>query len=101
MNYRRKRFCVSSSVRGTLLCVPTASRGRPTTAAERRVLGILNRQRLDNGLSQTQLAEAVGVSQSQLSKLLSGDRAVTMTELTRMCKALDLRLSDVLARAGL
>jgi len=51
------------------------------------------------GVTQTQMAEAVGVSQSQLSKMIRGTRPIDLDQLTAMCEALDASPSKVLAEA--
>lgn len=51
------------------------------------------------GVTQTQMAEAVGVSQSQLSKMIRGTRPIDLDQLAAMCEALGASPSKVLAEA--
>jgi transcriptional regulator with XRE-family HTH domain len=50
-------------------------------------------------MSQTKLAEATGISQSQLSKYLAGKRAPNIDELAAICQALRRGYMDVNAEA--
>jgi len=50
-------------------------------------------------MTQERLAGVVGVSQSQVSRVLKGLKPMTMTEMFRMCKALGLVASDVVEQA--
>lgn len=100
MNYKRKGFCVSGASRETLIHVPTGTRALPL-GPERTIITLIDSARYEAGMSQAELAEKVGVSQSQLSKLLLGERAMTLTEMTRCCDALGLKASAVFAQAGL
>ncbi|MBN8883577.1 DNA-binding Xre family transcriptional regulator [Salana multivorans] len=49
--------------------------------------------------TQTELAAVSGVSQSQLSKILRGTRAIDLDVLDRLCWTLGLDVADVLAEA--
>ena len=49
--------------------------------------------------TQAEVAEAAGMSQSQLSKYLRAVRTLTADELDDLCTALELRLIDVVTRA--
>jgi transcriptional regulator with XRE-family HTH domain len=53
----------------------------------------------DQGLTQQNLGDMVGLSQTQISAYLRGDRFITLDELDDMCRALGLSLSDVIAEA--
>lgn len=52
------------------------------------------------GMTQDELAELVGVSQSQMSRMLSGVRPVTVPELLKMCDVLHLDAARVIALAS-
>ena len=47
------------------------------------------------GGHQETLGELAGISQSQLSKYLRGERVMTVEELEALCRALDLDLVEV------
>ena len=53
------------------------------------------------GLSQADLADAAGVSQSQVSRLLAGKKPVTLTELLPLLDAVGLDLESVARDLGL
>ena len=53
----------------------------------------------DSGKTQAEVAEAAGMSQSQLSKYLRAVRTLTADELDDLCAALGLSLVDVVTRA--
>lgn len=52
------------------------------------------------GLSQSGLAERAGVSQSQVSRILSGARPVTLNELLGLLDAVGLDLETVAREVG-
>jgi DNA-binding Xre family transcriptional regulator len=53
------------------------------------------------GRSQTWLAAEVGISQSQMSKHLRGERTLNLDQLDAICHALGLHLHDVVQAADL
>ena len=53
----------------------------------------------DSEKTQAEVAEAAGMSQSQLSKYLRAVRTLTIDELDDLCRVLDLHLVDVVTRA--
>lgn len=53
----------------------------------------------DSEKTQAEVAEAAGMSQSQLSKYLRAVRTLTLDELDDLCQVLDMQLLDVVARA--
>lgn len=59
----------------------------------------LNARRAHQGLTQSQLEEATGISQSQLSKQLRGLRAINMDELAQLCEALDVSMESIIELA--
>ena len=60
---------------------------------------ILDAEKHRQEMTQGQLASAVGISQPQVSHALRGLKPMTMTEMFRMCTALGLDASDVVAQA--
>jgi ribosome-binding protein aMBF1 (putative translation factor) len=58
----------------------------------RQVAWLLIEYRMDKGLSQQQLAELVGTSHSQISRIESGRHRTNLDTLQRIANALDLRL---------
>lgn len=101
MNYHCKRFYVSGCRNATLVDVPTGTRQLPTSPAEHRVLAAFRDAVDRSGRSQGSIAADVGVSQSQLSKLLRGERAFSFTEMTALADSLGVKLSDLVRDAGL
>ncbi|GAB3884397.1 hypothetical protein GCM10028802_33280 [Terrabacter terrigena] len=61
---------------------------------------VIEEERRARGIGQAQLAEAVGVSQSQVSRILAGKRPATLNELLALCEAVGLPLSETARRAG-
>ena len=69
----------------------TAYREQQTERAGfREVAWLLIKYRMDKGLSQQQLAEMVGTSHSQISRIESGRHRTNLDTLQRIAKALDL-----------
>ena len=58
----------------------------------REVAWLLIKYRMDHGLTQQQLAERVGTSYSQISRIESGRHEASLSTLRRIAEALDLRL---------
>ncbi|TIH32692.1 XRE family transcriptional regulator [Subtercola vilae] len=50
-------------------------------------------------ISQTEMAEEVGVNQSQLSKMIRGLRQITIDQLEIMCEVLDIDSGKLVAAA--
>lgn len=59
----------------------------------------LSARRAHQGLTQADLADATGISQSQLSKQLRGIRAINIDELDAICRALDIEMAAVIELA--
>ena len=59
-------------------------------AGFREVAWLLIKYRMDKGLSQQQLAQMVGTSHSQISRIESGRHRTNLDTLQRIAKALDL-----------
>lgn len=53
------------------------------------------------GLSQEALADASGIDRSHMGKIERGERNVTILNLARIAKALNCKLSDMIAGAAL
>lgn len=64
-----------------------------------KVATILNRERLLQNIDQANLGAMVGISQSQISRMLDGTKPATLTEFMQICKALGLIASDVIREA--
>ncbi len=58
----------------------------------REIAWLLIRFRMDKGLSQQELADLVGTSNSQISRIESGRHRTNLDTLIRIAHALDLRL---------
>lgn len=58
----------------------------------REIAWLLIKYRMDKGLSQQQLADLVGTSHSQISRIESGRHRTNLDTLTRIAHALDLRM---------
>lgn len=65
------------------------------------VVGRLQQRREELGLSVNKLAELAGMTHVGILKLESGDRTPMLRTALKLSKALDLRLSSVLAELGL
>lgn len=65
---------------------------RDKLAGCREIAWLLIKYRMDRGLSQQELAELVGTSNSQISRIESGRHRTNLDTLTRIAHALDLRL---------
>lgn len=59
----------------------------------------LDRAFIASGLTQGEVGEAAGVSQSQVSKYLRGVRVPDVDVLDDLCRALGLDIAEVVARA--
>lgn len=58
----------------------------------REIAWLLIKYRMDKGLSQEKLAELVGTSNSQISRIESGRHRTNLDTLSRIAHALDLRI---------
>jgi len=68
-------------------------------ALSHEVAAILRAQMARRTLRQDHLAEAVGLSQSQMSGILKAKKLVDIEELDRICWAIGLKYRDVIAEA--
>lgn len=60
---------------------------------------LLNEQRLQKGITQTELADATGISQSQISKQMRGTRDINIDELGYIADALGIPLVSLIQQA--
>jgi ribosome-binding protein aMBF1 (putative translation factor) len=65
---------------------------REALAGCREIAWLLIKYRMDKGFSQQQLAQLVGTSNSQISRIESGRHRTNLDTLLRIAHALDLRL---------
>jgi transcriptional regulator with XRE-family HTH domain len=63
-----------------------------------RLAALLRQVRLDANLTQSQLAEKVGQTQSYVSKYESGEQRLDLIELETVCKAVRISLTDFVER---
>ena len=95
-----RRVATSSPVGSTAV---TASARRAARSPEyraqqadregfREIAWLLIKYRMDKGLSQEKLAELVGTSNSQISRIESGRHRTNLDTLSRIAHALDLRM---------
>lgn len=59
---------------------------------KRRLADLLRNVRIDSGLTQVQVAERVGETQSYVSKYESGEQRLDLIEIEDVCKAVGLSL---------
>ena len=58
-------------------------------------------QRLELGISQEALADEASVDRSHLGKIERGERNVTLLNVLKIARALNMKASDLLGNAGL
>ena len=63
-----------------------------------RLAALLRQIRLDANLTQLQLAEKIGQTQSYVSKYESGEQRLDLIELEALCKAADTSLTEFVER---
>lgn len=63
-----------------------------------RLTALLRQSRLDAGLTQAQLAEKLGQTQSYVSKYENGEQRLDLMELEAVCGAVDVSLLDFVRR---
>jgi transcriptional regulator with XRE-family HTH domain len=71
----------------------------PTGPAARRIAAVLRERAKDLGKSQIELESVTGISQSQISLILRGERAVDVDQLQALCDALDLSMHEVMSQS--
>lgn len=77
----------------------TPKNSAPLLSLGKAVAKSLNAQRAYVGMTQMQLSEKSGISQSQLSKQLRGIRAINIDELDAICEALGVSMESILESA--
>lgn len=77
----------------------TPKNSAPLLSLGKEVAKSLNAQRAYVGMTQMQLSEKSGISQSQLSKQLRGIRAINIDELDAICEALGVSMESILESA--
>lgn len=78
--------------------MPTGSKPE-TSALTREAAAVLRGWMARRGLTQAMMSEATDISQSQLSKLLRGERTMDLDQMFSICAALGLNPVSVLAEA--
>ncbi len=63
-----------------------------------RLAELLRQVRLDADLTQAQLAQQIGQSQSYVSKYESGEQRLDLIELEAICKAVGIKLTQFVER---
>jgi transcriptional regulator with XRE-family HTH domain len=66
-----------------------------------KVIARLRKERPGGRMTQTELAQAAGITQAYLSEIESGKAAVTLPVLLRICDALGTSLAEVTLQAEL
>jgi len=69
---------------------------RAATAVDRRIGALIRARRLELGISQTVLADAVGVTFQQIQKYEKGVNRVSASTLMDVAQALDVGVADLL-----
>lgn len=65
---------------------------------KRRLAALLRQVRLDANLTQLQLSEKIGQTQSYVSKYENGEQRLDLIELESVCKATGVSLTDFVER---
>ncbi|MBI3343375.1 MAG: helix-turn-helix transcriptional regulator [Gammaproteobacteria bacterium] len=63
-----------------------------------RLAALLRQVRLDANLTQLQLAEKIGQTQSYVSKYENGEQRLDLIELEAVCKVIGISLTDFVGR---
>lgn len=71
---------------------PGYRRAREAKEGYREIAWLLIRYRMDHGLSQQELAQRVGTSCSQISRIENGRQRTSLETLLRIAHALDLKM---------
>jgi len=71
---------------------------RPNRKKQQALLSLLRQVRQEAGLTQTDVARALGYPQSFVSKYESGERRLDLLELSDVCKAVGVPLVDFVKR---
>lgn len=76
--------------------MPTGSRSTQAQGeVEAKVVAAIRSTLAERAVTQSAVAEAAGMSEAQLSRILSGVKTARFSEIAALCDALGLRLSDV------
>lgn len=78
--------------------MPRAAK-KPTGPLVEEVAGVLRAQVGRAKLSHQQVADAIGVSRAQASKILDGQKQIDLEQLDELCWALGLTFRDVVVEA--
>lgn len=70
----------------------------PHSREHQSLLELLREAREGSGITQIELAERLGETQSFISKCERGERRLDLIELREWCRALDQSLVDILGR---
>jgi len=65
---------------------------------KRRLAALLRQVRSDAGLTQGQVAESIGQTQSYVSKYENGEQRLDLIELEAVCKAVGIPLTEFVRR---
>lgn len=63
-----------------------------------RLAALLRQFRLDANLTQSQVADKIGQTQSYVSKYEAGEQRLDLVELEAVCEAVSVSLTDVVSR---
>ena len=77
-----------------------SDRARPSAEELSRIGRRLRTLRTTNNLSQREVADAIGLPQSNLSRIENGKQRLNLTVLARMLSIYDLSIQDFFAREG-
>lgn len=73
----------------------------PPDQRERALIELVRATAKDGGIRQKDVAERVGISEAQLSRIFAGQKPVTLMELLAMLDAVGLDLESVVRDLGL
>jgi transcriptional regulator with XRE-family HTH domain len=62
---------------------------------------VIRARRKANGYSQEEFADLTEIDRSHMGRIERGERNVSILNLARIARALNLRLADIIAEAGL
>jgi transcriptional regulator with XRE-family HTH domain len=71
---------------------------RANRRKQKALLSLLRQVRVEAKMRQEDLAQALGMPQSVVSKFESGERRLDLLELSAVCKALGISLSEFVQR---
>jgi transcriptional regulator with XRE-family HTH domain len=85
----------SSPLQSPVAPIPRASSPSPAVAS--LVARAIQRQRLTRGMSQQVMARHLGIGQQAYSKYETARRRIPLCNLIKICQALDLNITEILA----